>query len=109
MDKIYIPLWGQKLRYFNAGKYTDHFRMNVASICFYLLCFQVNELMLLLDNALSEVINIESRLDEYDLMVGNIASQMGQMKNQESFIQITNKNHGRLLEELDKLVVGICT
>ncbi|CAK8673605.1 unnamed protein product [Clavelina lepadiformis] len=68
---------------------------------------QVNELMLLLDNALSEVINIESRLDEYDLMVGNIASQMGQMKNQESFIQITNKNHGRLLEELDKLVMQL--
>jgi len=62
--------------------------------------------MLLLDHALGEVARIESRLDEYDLMVGGIASQMGQMKNQESFIQITNKNHARLLEELDKLVVS---
>lgn len=69
--------------------------------------YQVNSLMLLLDNALTEVSEIEARLDDYDLMVGAIASQMGQMKNQESFIQITNKNHTRLLEELDKLVVRL--
>nr|CAB3243966.1 exocyst complex component 1-like [Phallusia mammillata] len=68
---------------------------------------QVNSLMLLLDNALNEVSEIEARLDDYDLMVGAIASQMGQMKNQESFIQITNKNHSRLLEELDKLVMQL--
>ena len=64
-------------------------------------------LMLLLDKALSEVSHIESSLNDYENMVGAIATQMGQMKNQESFIQITNKNHTRLLEELDKLVVCI--
>ena len=64
-------------------------------------------MMLLLDKALSEVSRIETSLNEYDLMVGAIASQMGQMKNQESFIQITNKNHARLLEELDTLVVSL--
>uniref|UniRef100_F6UMZ6 Exocyst complex component Sec3 C-terminal domain-containing protein n=1 Tax=Ciona intestinalis TaxID=7719 RepID=F6UMZ6_CIOIN len=68
---------------------------------------QVNSLMVLLDNALAEVSQIESRLDEYDHMVGGIATQMGQMKNQESFIQITNKNHTRLLEQLDTLVVQL--
>ena len=62
--------------------------------------------MLLLDKALAEVSRIETSLNEYDLMVGAIAAQMGQMKNQESFIQITNKNHGQLLEVLDKLVVS---
>jgi len=62
--------------------------------------------MLLLDKALGEVSRIETSLNDYELMVGTIAAQMGQMKNQESFIQITNKNHGRLLEVLDKLVVS---
>ena len=63
--------------------------------------------MLLLDKALAEVSRIEASLNDYDLMVGAIASQMGQMKNQESFIQITNKNHGRLLSELETLVVSV--
>ena len=62
--------------------------------------------MRLLDSALSEVSKIESRLDEYDHMMAAISTQMGQMKNQESFIQITNKNHDRLLKELDIIVVS---
>lgn len=61
--------------------------------------------MLLLDKALGEVSSIESRLDDYNDMVQSISNQMGQMKNQESFIQITNINHTKLLHELDKLVV----
>lgn len=63
--------------------------------------------MSLLDKALDEVTVIEDRLDAYNDMVQSISGQMGQMKNQESFIQITNKNHITLLQELDKLVVRI--
>lgn len=63
--------------------------------------------MSLLDKALNEVNVIEDRLDAYNDMVQSISGQMGQMKNQESFIQITNKNHITLLQELDKLVVSI--
>lgn len=68
---------------------------------------QVNQLMTLLDNALDEVTTIESRLDDYNDMVQSISNQMGQMKNQESFIQITNKNHTMLLQELDRLVMQL--
>nr|XP_039251957.1 exocyst complex component 1-like isoform X3 [Styela clava] len=68
---------------------------------------QVNQLMSLLDNALDEVTAVETRLDGYNDMVQSISGQMGQMKNQESFIQITNKNHTMLLQELDKLVLQL--
>merc|ERR1712136_129056 len=40
-------------------------------------------------------------------MMNAISTQMGQMKNQESFIQITNKNHDRLLSELDVIVMQL--
>ena len=62
--------------------------------------------MLLLDKALAEVQSMESKLDQYDLMLGGITSQMGQMKNQESFIQITNHNQMKLMAQLDTVVVS---
>jgi len=68
---------------------------------------QVNSLMLLLDKALNEVTQMESKLDQYDLMLGGITSQMGQMKNQESFIQITNQNQTKLHKQLDTVVMQL--
>ena len=40
---------------------------------------------------------VEIELDKYDQMLGSIDSQMGAMKSQQSFIQISDVNQTRLV------------
>lgn len=65
---------------------------------------QVLELMVLLDQGLHEAVKIEEKLDEYEQKLQSVKELMEVMKDKDSLIQIRNKNHQKLLEELDGLI-----
>jgi len=67
---------------------------------------QVNMLMQLLDQALSEVDNIEDKLSSYEEMLQSVKEQMDQISQSNRLIQISNTNNGKLLDEIQFLVVG---
>lgn len=67
---------------------------------------QVNILMQLLDQALSEVDNIEDKLSSYEEMLQSVKEQMDQISQSNRLIQISNTNNGKLLDEIQFLVVG---
>ncbi|XP_059924013.1 exocyst complex component 1 isoform X3 [Gadus macrocephalus] len=65
---------------------------------------QVNILMQLLDQALSEVDNIEDKLSSYEEMLQSVKEQMDQISQSNRLIQISNTNNGKLLDEIQFLV-----
>lgn len=65
---------------------------------------QVLELMLLLDTALQQATRIEQKLDEYEQKIQSVKDLMDIMKDKDALINVRNKNHQRLLEELSSLV-----
>ncbi len=66
---------------------------------------QVNILMQLLDQALAEVDNIEGKLLSYEEMLQSVKEQMDQISQSNRLIQISNTNNGKLLDEIQFLVV----
>lgn len=66
---------------------------------------QVNILMTLLDEALSEVDTIEGKLSSYEEMLQSVKEQMDQISQSNRLIQISNTNNGKLLDEIQFLVV----
>lgn len=67
---------------------------------------QVNILMQLLDEALGEVDNIEGKLSSYEEMLQSVKEQMDQISQSNRLIQISNTNNGKLLDEIQFLVVS---
>lgn len=67
---------------------------------------QVNILMQLLDEALGEVDNIEGKLSSYEEMLQSVKDQMDQISQSNRLIQISNTNNGKLLDEIQFLVVS---
>ncbi|CAL8306958.1 unnamed protein product [Lota lota] len=65
---------------------------------------QVNILMQLLDQALSEVDNIEDKLSSYEEMLQSVKEQMDQISQSNRLIQISNTNNVKLLDEIQFLV-----
>uniref|UniRef100_A0A8C7GFY6 Exocyst complex component 1 n=1 Tax=Oncorhynchus kisutch TaxID=8019 RepID=A0A8C7GFY6_ONCKI len=65
---------------------------------------QVNILMQLLDEALSEVDTIEGKLSSYEEMLQSVKEQMDQISQSNRLIQISNTNNGKLLDEIQFLV-----
>jgi len=61
-------------------------------------------LMKTLEQAIEDVTRVEIELNKYDSMLSSIDSQMGAMKSQQSFIQISDVNQTRLVTELESLV-----
>lgn len=73
---------------------------------------QVNILMQLLDEALSEVDAIEGKLLSYEEMLQSVKEQMDQISQSNRLIQISKTNNGKLLDEIQFLVVrnyGSCS
>jgi flagellin-like hook-associated protein FlgL len=68
---------------------------------------QVNILMQLLDEALSEVDTIEGKMSSYEEMLQSVKEQMDQISQSNRLIQISNTNNGKLLDEIQFLVVRI--
>lgn len=66
---------------------------------------QVNILMQLLDEALSEVDAIEGKLLSYEEMLQSVKDQMDQISQSNRLIQISKTNNGKLLDEIQFLVV----
>lgn len=66
---------------------------------------QVNILMQLLDEALAEVDTIEGKLSSYEEMLQSVKDQMDQISQSNRLIQISNTNNGKLLDEIQFLVV----
>lgn len=66
---------------------------------------QVNILMQLLDEALSEVDTIEGKLSSYEEMLQSVKDQMDQISQSNRLIQISNTNNDKLLDEIQFLVV----
>ena len=62
----------------------------------------IQKLMKTLEAAIEDVTRVEIELDKYDQMLGSIDSQMGAMKSQQSFIQISDVNQTRLGQFLTK-------
>lgn len=67
---------------------------------------QVNILMQLLDDALSEVDTIEGKLSSYEEMLQSVKDQMDQISQSNRLIQISNTNNSKLLDEIQFLVVS---
>ncbi|XP_034439558.1 exocyst complex component 1 isoform X6 [Hippoglossus hippoglossus] len=65
---------------------------------------QVNILMQLLDESLSEVDTIEGKLSSYEEMLQSVKEQMDQISQSNRLIQISNTNNGKLLDEIQFLV-----
>ncbi|KAG9282755.1 exocyst complex component 1 isoform X3 [Astyanax mexicanus] len=65
---------------------------------------QVNILMQLLDEALTEVDTIEGKLLSYEEMLQSVKEQMDQISQSNRLIQISNTNNGKLLDEIQFLV-----
>ncbi|XP_064636465.1 exocyst complex component 1-like isoform X2 [Lineus longissimus] len=65
---------------------------------------QVLNLMRLLENGIREASVIENKLESYDQLLQGVKDSMEIMKDKDALIHIQNKNHQRLLEELDSLV-----
>ncbi|KAJ7986479.1 hypothetical protein DPEC_G00340310 [Dallia pectoralis] len=65
---------------------------------------QVNILMQLLDEALSEVDTIEGKLSSYEEMLQSVKEQMDQISQSNRLIHISNTNNGKLLNEIQFLV-----
>uniref|UniRef100_A0A8C7L5I7 Exocyst complex component 1 n=1 Tax=Oncorhynchus kisutch TaxID=8019 RepID=A0A8C7L5I7_ONCKI len=65
---------------------------------------QVNILMQLLDEALSEVDTIEGKMSSYEEMLQSVKEQMDQISQSNRLIQISNANNGKLLDEIQFLV-----
>lgn len=63
--------------------------------------------MQLLDEALSEVDTIEGKLSSYEEMLQSVKEQMDQISQSNRLIQISNTNNGKLLDEIQFLVVSI--
>ena len=66
---------------------------------------QVNTLMQLLDAALGEVDHIEDKLSSYEEMLQSVKEQMDQISQSNRLIQISNTNNGKLLDDIQFLVV----
>lgn len=66
---------------------------------------QVNTLMQLLDEALGEVDTIEGKLSSYEEMLQSVKDQMDQISQSNRLIQISNANNGKMLNEIQFLVV----
>uniref|UniRef100_A0A8D3AUM0 Exocyst complex component 1 n=1 Tax=Scophthalmus maximus TaxID=52904 RepID=A0A8D3AUM0_SCOMX len=64
---------------------------------------QVNILMQLLDESLSEVDTIEGKLSSYEEMLQSVKEQMDQISQSNRLIQISNTNNGKLLNEIQFL------
>uniref|UniRef100_A0A0B6ZCF6 Exocyst complex component Sec3 PIP2-binding N-terminal domain-containing protein n=1 Tax=Arion vulgaris TaxID=1028688 RepID=A0A0B6ZCF6_9EUPU len=65
---------------------------------------QVLNLMRLLDNGINEAEQIEDKLDSYDKILANVKEQMEVMRDKDTLMTLRNKNHQRMLEELQNLV-----
>ncbi|KAH9489273.1 Exocyst complex component 1 [Bulinus truncatus] len=65
---------------------------------------QVLNLMRLLDDGIREAEQIEEKLDSYDKILANVKEQMEVMREKDSLMTVRNRNHQRLLEELQNLV-----
>ena len=61
--------------------------------------------MQLLDEALGEVDTIEGKLSSYEEMLQSVKDQMDQISQSNRLIQISNTNNGKLLDEIQFLVV----
>lgn len=61
--------------------------------------------MQLLDEALSEVDAIEGKLLSYEEMLQSVKEQMDQISQSNRLIQISKTNNGKLLDEIQFLVV----
>lgn len=63
--------------------------------------------MFLLDKALGEVDTIEGKLSSYEEMLQSVKQQMDQISQSNHLIQISNSNNGKLLDEIQFLVVRL--
>ncbi|GFS06267.1 exocyst complex component 1 [Elysia marginata] len=64
---------------------------------------QVLNLMRLLDDGIREAEQIESKLDSYDNILASVKEQMEVMRDKDTLLTVRNRNHQRLLEELENL------
>ncbi|MEQ2158905.1 Exocyst complex component 1, partial [Goodea atripinnis] len=60
----------------------------------------------LLDEALAEVDTIEGKLSSYEEMLQSVKDQMDQISQSNRLIQISNTNNGKLLDDIQFLVVS---
>ncbi|ESO07376.1 hypothetical protein HELRODRAFT_76461 [Helobdella robusta] len=65
---------------------------------------QVIEMMRLLDRGCEEAEQIEKKLREYEIVLETVKDLMDCMKDKDALINIKNKNHRKLLEELEALI-----
>lgn len=89
--------------YNNTSEFFPRVKANIQSIM--ASEKQVNILMQLLDEALGEVDTIEGKLSSYEEMLQSVKEQMDQISQSNRLIQISNTNNGKLLDEIQFLVV----
>ncbi|KAK3606322.1 hypothetical protein CHS0354_041956 [Potamilus streckersoni] len=68
---------------------------------------QVLNLMRLLDDGIQQAEKIEEKLDSYNVILQVVKDQMEVMKDKDTLINISTKNHKKLLDELEHLVVSL--
>lgn len=64
---------------------------------------QVLNLMRLLDDGIKKAEEIENKLDSYDNILASVKEQMEVMRDKDTLLTVRNKNHQRLLEELENM------
>lgn len=102
MPSIALPV-REDISVYKSSRVVSCFKANIQSIM--ASEKQVNILMQLLDEALGEVDNIEGKLSSYEEMLQSVKEQMDQISQSNRLIQISNTNNGKLLDEIQFLVV----
>lgn len=67
---------------------------------------KVEQLMLKLDEGITEAERVEAKLDSYDEILCHIRDTMEKMEEKNLMIEIVNKNNQKLLLELEKVIVS---
>lgn len=98
-----MPILSYNTTHIHTVLISSYFKANIQSIM--ASEKQVNILMTLLDEALSEVDTIEGKLSSYEEMLQSVKEQMDQISQSNRLIQISNTNNGKLLDEIQFLVV----
>ncbi|XP_076310554.1 exocyst complex component Sec3 isoform X2 [Tachypleus tridentatus] len=65
---------------------------------------RVQGIMQMLQAAIDEATRVEERLDVYDNLLKNVRDSVLRMEEKDTLIQIQNKNHRKLLDELENMV-----
>ena len=67
----------------------------------------VDNLMMLLTSAITEVEHLEGRLNQYDDLLEHIRDSMEKMEGKTESLETVNENNSKLLLELDTLVTKL--